>query len=192
VAILLPICSCDSGGDGSSGLRIDFSSTPPLGGVTDVVWLASGGTAGGLLVVDIVARDISSDFDGFDLEVSFDPLIATAHSIVSGGLLEGCSSDPVLKAENVSNGNANLTGSILISEAFGGGAPPACTVSGERTVARINFRAAGRGSSDLDFVAFNGDPNSPSGSRFYRRAPSVPQIPAQFFDGGALIHVTRP
>jgi len=191
-AILLLVCSCDSGGNGgSSGLKIALSFTPPPGGITDVAWLAGGGAAGGLLVVDIVARDISSDFDAFDVEVSFDPLIATAQSVVSGGLLESCSSTPVLKAENVSNGNANLTGSILISEAFGGGSPPACTLAGERTVARINFRAFGRGSSDLEFIGFNGDPNSPSGSRFYRRAPSVPQIPVQFFDSGAVIDVTR-
>jgi len=189
--LLLAAACSHSGDDGRSGLRIALDLTSPSAGVMDVTWLEDGGGAGGILVMEILARDISSPFDGFDLELTFDPLIATAQSVSSGNLLEICSAGSVLKADNVANGNANISGTILISEALTGASPPGCTFGGTRTLARVTFRAAGRGSSPTGFVPYNGNPNVPAGSRFYRRATSVPEVPVTFFDGSAVLNVTH-
>ena len=187
---LAPACSHD-GSTGGSSLHLSLSFAPPGAAVADVVWIASGAGAGGTLQVDVVARDISTQFDGFDLEIMFDPLIARAQSVATGGVLDGCSGSPVLKADNVGNDNANQTGTILISESIAGISPPGCTLSGERALTRIVFTATGRGAAPIDFVDFNGDPNAPSGTRLYRTQPSVPEIPVQLFDSGAELNVTR-
>jgi hypothetical protein len=189
-ALLSPACSHD-GGAGGSSLHISLSFAPPGAAVDDVLWIAQGAGAGGTLQVDVMAQDISSEFDGFNLEILFDPLVARAQSVATGGVLDGCSSGPVLKADNVGNDNANQTGSILISESIAGVSPPGCTVSGQRALARITFTAAGRGNAPLDFVQFNGDPNAPSGTRLYRTQPAVPDVPVQLFDSGAEIDVAR-
>lgn len=188
--VFLPSCGHGGSDNGGSGLRISLASTPPSGG-SDVVWIAEGGRTGDLLLVDVVSRDISSEFDGFNLEILFDPLVASAQSVSSGGILDGCAPGQVLKVDNVANHNADQTGSILISEAITGSSPPGCTASGLRTISRVTLRARGRGSSTLPFVPYNGDPSAPSGSRFYRTQPSVPDVPVQFFDSGALVEVTR-
>lgn len=187
---LATACSHD-GSTGGSSLHLSLSFAPPGAAVADVVWIASGAGAAGTLQVDVVARDISTQFDGFNLEITFDPLIARAQSVATGGVLDGCSGSPVLKADNVGNDNANQTGTILISESIAGGSPPGCTLSGEHALARITFTAIGRGAAPVDFVGFNGDPNAPSGTRLYRTQPAVPEIPVQLFDSDAELDVTR-
>src|SRR5262249_14046562 len=105
----------------------------------------------------------------------------------SGGVLDACTSLGVLKLDNVGNGNANQSGSILVSEALPGSSPPGCTVTGVATLTRIPLRAAGHRTTPLTFVPFNGT----SGSRLYRTQPSVPELAVQFFDSGALLDVRR-
>ncbi len=190
VAALL-LAACKSADDGGSDLRISLSFTPPPGGVDNVVWIAGSGRSGGRLLVDVVVRDISFEFDGFNVEILFDPLLAEAESLASGGVLQGCTALPVLAADNVAGGNANATGTLLFSEAISGTAPPACTVAGTATLARIAFRPRARGEAALTFVPYNGNPSSPSGSRFYRRLPVNPDVGVAFFDSGALIEVKR-
>jgi hypothetical protein len=183
--------ACDKADDGRSDLKISLGVTPPAGGAGDLVWLAQGDLAGGRLLVDVLARDIASGFDGFNVEILFDPLIVEAANLASGGALLGCTALPVLAADNISNGNANATGSILFSEAISGPAPPPCTLAGTVTLARIMFRPRGQGTAPLVFVPYNGIPSSPAGSRLFRRDPADPDVGVEFFDGSALIEVRR-
>jgi hypothetical protein len=185
------LTACDTVDDGSSRLHASLDFTPPPGGTGNVLWIAEGGATGSRLLVDLVARDISLEFDGFNVEILFDPLVVEAESITSGGALLGCTTLPVLTADNVANGNANTTGTILIGEAISGSAPPACTIAGTATLARVSFRPRGRGTAALTFVAYNGNPSSPAGSRLFRRNPVIPDVGAQFFDSGALVQVRR-
>jgi hypothetical protein len=61
---------------------------------------------------------------------------------------------------------------------------------GDELLARITYRAKGVGSFPLDFVPFNGaDPNNPTGSRFSRTMPSVPNVAVQWDDGQTTIEV---
>jgi len=168
--------------------------SPPPGGTTDVVWVAQGGGSGDLLIVDVLARDITQDFDSINIEIRFDPLVLEAQRYSSLGVLDTCAGGlGVLACDNVSTcgSSANTTGTILASESIIGTMPPGCTVSGELPLGRITFRARARGMSSIPFVAFNGDPDNPQGSRFARRAPPVLEVPILFFDSGALIEVTR-
>jgi hypothetical protein len=188
VAALL-LAACKAADDGGSDLRISLLFTPPTGGTDNVVWIAGSGRSGGRLLVDVVVRDISFEFDGFNVEVLFDPLVAEVESLASGGVLQACTSLPVLGADNIASGNANATGTLLFSEAISGASPPPCTVAGTTTLARIVFRPRGRGDASLPFVPYNGNPSSPSGSRLYRRVPVNPDVGATFFDSLALIKV---
>ena len=183
--------ACDKADDGRSVLRISLGVTPPASGTGDLVWIAEGAQPGGGLLVDVLARDISVGFDGFNVELSFDPLIAAADKLTSGGALLGCTALPVLAADNISNGNANATGSILFSEVISGPAPPPCTLAGTVTLARILFRPRGQGATTLPFVPYNGNASSPAGSRLFRRDPADPDVGVGFFDGSALIEVGR-
>lgn len=171
----------DGGGGGGSGLGISMSLTPPAGGATDLVFFAEVSSAGDLLLVDVIARDISDDFDGYDVEISFDPLVAEVFSLTQGTVLEGCSGNQAVKADNVSNGNANQTGSILFSAALTGPTPPACTVVGDRSLARITFRAKGAGTFALEFVLPD--------SRLFRTSPSVPALTIDWHDDQTTIEV---
>ena len=195
VALLFPSQGCkdddDDDGFGGSALSIGLSVTPPSPGTTDVVSFVENAAGGGLLLVDVRAEDISSMFDGYDVEILFDPLVAEATNLVDGTLLDICGGLQPLKANNVANGNANATGTILFSAVLPGAAPPGCTLAGPDILATIAFRTVNQGSSALVFVAFNGDPNSPTGSRFFRTQPSVPSVPVTFMDGMAEIEVTR-
>src|SRR5262245_10484889 len=84
-------CNDDgSGDDGGSSFGIFLSVTEPPAGSTDVVWFADGGVGGTGLAVDVLARGISSQFDGFNVEIQFDPLVAEAVSLAFGTVLDGC------------------------------------------------------------------------------------------------------
>jgi hypothetical protein len=179
-------CNGDDPDDGGSRLAISMTSSTPAIGTTDIVWIESSGSGGNVLVVDILARDISSAFDRFAIEIESDPLVVEATTYTSGGLLETCTGLPVIPAFNV-----DAMGTVIIAEALPGVAPPGCTVAGTRTIGSITFRGIARGSTMLDFVPFNMDPNSPEGSRMERRTVLPPQVPVQFFDGGAAIDVRR-
>lgn len=190
-ALLVAGCSGGDGDDGGSSFRISLSVTEPPAGSMDVVWLAPGGIGGTGLVVDVVARGISDPFDGFNVEIQFDPLVAEAVSLAFGTVLDGCGGLDPVKLDNVSNGNANTSGTIIISAALPvGPAPPACALPGMQALARIGFRERSIGTSPLSFVPFNGDANSPAGSRLFRRGTMMAEIPVNFFDGQALIEVT--
>jgi len=171
-----------------------MSLSPPPGGSTDVVWVARGGGGGDVLVVDVMARAITQDFDSFNIEIQFDPLVLEARRYTSLGVLDACAGGlGVLACDNVTTcgSSANSTGTILAGESIIGPLPPGCTVSGEQVLGQITFRARARGTSALPFVPFNGDPVDPQGSRFARRAPPEPEVPVLFFDSGASIEVTR-
>lgn len=194
IGLALLVCSmaCHGGGDtGDSRLVIAMTSSTPPGGLTDVVWLAEGGSSSRMLQVDVLSRDLLEEFDGLNLELLFDPSVAEVVAVSGAGLLPACTGVGAVTAENVSNGNANTTGVILYSEQLPGGTPPGCTTSGDMVVARVVFRARGRGMTGLDFAPAAGDPNNPTGSRLFRRDPPVPRTGAQFFDGGAQLEVTR-
>ncbi len=186
-AILLwnPSCNGDNNNsdDGGSGLQISMSTTPPAGGATDLVFFSEFATSGDLLLLEVFARDISSDFDSYNVEISFDPMVAEAFDLEPGTVLEQCSGQQAVKADNVDNGNANATGSIIFSASLTGATPPACTVTGDEFLARITFRARGGGSFPLDFVL----PNDPSGSRFSRTMPSVPVVMGITWDDGQTL-----
>ena len=195
---LIGASGCDGRRDnGRSDLDISLDFTPPSGGTSDVVWIGAGGQGGGLLLLDIVARDISESFDSYNVEILFDPVVAEAQNLSFGTVVSVCAgATPVLAAHNVTDdpnntGRANLTGRILFSEAIQGAMPPDCAVAGTQTLARITLRARSRGTSSLDFVPFNGDPNNPVGTRFASRTPVDPEIPVLLFDSGALVEVTR-
>ena len=193
----LMLSSACAGGDGASSgsaLAISITLSPPPGGTTDVVWVAEGGGNGNILIVDVMARDVTQDFDSLNIEIQFDPLVLEAQRYTSLGVLTACAGGfGVLACDNVSTcgTSANATGTILASESIIGTMPPGCTLPGEAPLGRITFRARARGSSSLSFVPFNGDTVNPQGSRLARRAPAVIEVPVLFFDSGALIEVTR-
>ena len=188
-AILLwnPSCSDDNSDDddGGSGLQISMITTPPAGGDPNQVFFSEFAVSGDLLLLEVLARDISTDFDSYNVEIAFDPMVAEAFDLSPGTLLEQCSGMQAVKADNVANGNANASGSIIFSASLTGPTPPACTVTGDKPLARITFRAKGAGSFPLDFVL----PNDPSGSRLSRTQPSVPVVMVTWDDGQALIEV---
>ena len=193
---LMLSCGCVDRGAASSGSALGISMTlsPPPGGTSDVVWVAQGGGSGDVLIVDVMARDITQDFDSFNVEIEFDPLLLEARHYASLGVLETCAGGlGVLACDNVSacGSSANTTGTILAGESITGTMPPGCTLSGELPLGRITFRARARGTSSLPFVPFNGDPDNPQGSRFARRVPPMIEVPVLFFDSGASIDVTR-
>lgn len=179
-------CNGDDPDDGGSRLAISMTTSPPGIGTTDIVWLDTGSRGGNVLVVDILARDISDPFDRFTIEIDTDPLLVEATAYTSGGLLEACTALPVIKAFDV-----DAMGTILIGESLGGAAPPGCTVAGTRTIGSITFRGLARGTTMPAFVPFNKDPNNPEGSRMERRTSVPQQIAVEFFDGGATIEVRR-
>jgi len=180
-----PSCNSDddSGDDGGSGLQISMIVTPPAGGDPNIVFFAETAASGDLLLLDVFARDISTDFDGYNVEIDFDPMVAEAFSLTPGTVLEQCSGLQAVKADNVANGNANASGSIIFSASLTGPTPPACTVTGDKPLARITFRAKGAGSFPLDFVL----PNDPSGSRFSRTMPSMPVVMGIAWDDGQTL-----
>jgi len=194
VALSLVVVACDNDDDDDSGgsdLSISMTFDEPMG-MDDVVWMSQLGQGAGLLVVEVLAEDISSTFDGYDVEISFDPLIVEALSLAHGTLLDACSALQPFKVDNVANGNANASGTILFSAVLPGAAPPGCTLAGRSTLARITLRARNRGMFPMDFIPFNGDPNNPSGSRFFRTQPAIPSVPVSFFTmGNVVIEVTR-
>jgi len=186
-AILLwnPSCSNDNSDDddGGSGLQISMTTTPPAGGATNQVFFSEFAVSGDLLLLEVLARDISTDFDSYNVEIAFDPMVAEAFDLSPGTLLEQCSGMQAVKADNVANGNANASGSIIFSASLTGPTPPACTVTGDKPLARITFRAKGAGSFPLDFVL----PNDPSGSRFSRTMPSMPVVMGIAWDDGQTL-----
>lgn len=186
--LLAPSCQGDDdGGNGGSDLAISMSLTPPAGGM-DLVFFEEAAGSGDLLLVDVVARDVTSEFDGYDVELTFDPLVAAIFSFAQGTLLEDCALQQAVKADNAA-GNANTTGNLLFSASLTGPMPPGCTVAGDAMLARITFRAAGGGMFPLEFVPYNQDPNSPSGTRLSRTMPPVPAVTLTLDDGGATITV---
>ncbi len=188
---LLSGCHGDDEISGDTGLEISMTSTPPSAGTASVVWLQEGPSGGDVLVAEILARDITEEFDSFNLEILFDPVIVQARSYESGDVLDGCAMGlPVLKLENLASGDADATASMLITESITAPLPPGCTINGTRTLGRITFRARGRGRSMPAFVPFNMDPNNPEGSFLARRDPAIPAIAVTFFDSAALIEVT--
>ena len=191
VALLFtPSCNGDDhDSGGGSGLGIVMTVAPPAGGATDLIHFAEAASSGDLLLVDVLVRDVSSDFDGYDVEITFDPIVAEAFSLVQGTLLETCSGlQQTLKGDNI-GANANTTGNITFSAQLSGPMPPPCTVNGDMQLARITFRARGSGSFPLDFVPFNNDPNSPAGTRLSRTMPAVPAVTLTLDDGQAMIEV---
>lgn len=185
-------CSRGSGGDGRSGLSISFSGAVPAAGSGAVVWLDDGGSGAGLLVMQIAARDISTHVDAFSLEIDFDPLLLEARSISSGGALDGCSGVLPVTAGNVASGDANMTGTILYSEALPGTPPPGCPIQATRTLARVIFAARARGTSPVALIDCSApDPNAPTGTCFLRRDPSAMVVPVLVFDGMSEIEVRR-
>ena len=179
-------CSESDPDDGGSRLAISMTTSPPAIGTTDIVWLDTARSEGNVLVVDILARDISNPFDRFTVEIDTDPLVVEATAYTSGGQLETCTGLAVIPAFTV-----DAMGTIIVAESLPGAAPPGCTVAGTRTLGSVTFRGIAQGSTMPDFVPFNMDPNSPEGSRMERRTIVPPQIPVQFFDGGATIEVRR-
>lgn len=195
-AVLLLGCNGNDPSGGSS-LEIFLTASAPPPGSSSVVFVEEGAGGGDLVIVDLLVRDITDEFDGFNIEIMFDPLVAEASGYTSAGILDACAGGlTVLKCDNISScstpaTNANSTGSIIISESIIGSTPPGCTASGLRKIGSLSFRAAGRGTSTLPFIPFNNDPISPQGSRFVRRSPAVTELPVEFFDSGALLEVTR-
>ena len=186
-AIILwnPSCSDDNSDDddGGSGLQISMVTTPPAGGATNQVFFSEFAVSGDLLLLEVLARDISTDFDSYNVEIAFDPMVAEAFDLSPGIVLEQCSGSQAVKADNVANGNANASWSIIFSASLTGPTPPACTVTGDKALARITFRAKGTGSFPLDFVL----PNAPTGSRLSRTMPSMPVVAGITFDDGQTL-----
>jgi hypothetical protein len=187
--VFTPSCKGDDdNSDGGSGLEIAMTVTPPAGGETDLVYFAEIASSGDLLLVDVRARDVSSDFDAYDVEISFDPVVAEAFALTQGSLLEFCSGQQTFKADNVAT-NANSTGNITFSAQLTGPMPPPCTVMGDQQLARITFRAKGTGSFPLEFIPYNQDPNNPAGTHLSRTMPPVPAVAITPHDGQAMIEV---
>ncbi|MFQ5702112.1 MAG: hypothetical protein ACE5HU_09730 [Acidobacteriota bacterium] len=188
---LLPACDGNGAGrnTGGSTLSISMSFTPPPAGSMNVVWLSEASRNGGLLLMDVFAQNISIPFDGYEIELRFDPLVAEALDLVAGTLPEQCSGLTTLRVDNVASGDANASGTILFSARLTGPQPPGCTVVERQPLARITFRASGTGSFPLSFVPFNGDPIFPGGSRLLRTDPPDPAIPVMFDDSQAVIDV---
>ncbi len=189
-AALAAACDGDDGhDDGSSGLTVSMTSTPPPGG--NVVWIAEGGRGEDVLLVDILARDVTGPFDAYEIEIAFDPALLEARSTEEGGALAACTPLPVLHTDNIGNGGA-ASGTLLLSGVST--EPPGttgCSVAGTRTLARILFVAVDEGTSTLDFVPFNGDPNDPMGSRLFSTGAGHPVAAVTFFDSQATVTATR-
>lgn len=183
-------CDGDGGHDDASGLTVSMTSnSPPPGG--NVVWIAEGGRGEDLLLVDILARDVTGPFDAFEVEIEFDPTLLEARSTEDGGALAACTSLPVLHTDNIGNGGA-ASGRLLLSSVST--EPPGtteCSVAGTRSLARILFVAIGAGTSTLDFVPFNSDPNNPLGSRLFSTGAGHPVAAVTFFDSQATVTGTR-
>ena len=180
----------DEHDDGSSGLTVSMTSNaPPPGG--NVAWIAEAGRGEDLLLVDVVARDITGPFDAYEIEIAFDPALLEARATEEGGALAACTSLPVLHTDNIGNGGA-ASGTLLLSgvstEAPG---TTGCSVAGTRSLARILFAAIDEGTSTLDFVPFNGDPNDPRGSRLFSTGAGNPVTVVTLFDSQATITGTR-
>src|SRR5262245_13365936 len=77
LAACMPACS--SGGDDTQGshLKISLAVNAPPAGATDTAWMEQSQSSS-LLEVAVVAHAISSAFDGFDVEIQFDPSVAQA------------------------------------------------------------------------------------------------------------------
>ncbi len=190
--VLIPSAGCNDDEDddtGGSTLIISFSVIPPAGGTMNVIHFEEAAAGADLLQVDVLARDVTTPFDGYNIEITFDPMTAEAFGLTPGTFLDQCSGLQSLKADNVSNGNANATGKIVFGASLPGGSPPGCTVTGTARLARLTLRARNPGDFPPHFVAYNGDPNIPSGSRLFRTNPPVPAIPLTFDDGQAEVNV---
>ncbi len=189
---LLGVSGCNGSSDtGASGLNTSLDFMPPAMATGNLVWIEDGGGSGDVRIADVVARDIPGPFDAYAIEVSFDPSILEAVGVSSGSVLSACSPIGIVEADNISSGLANMDGAVLFSAALTGSPPPPCSVTGTVSVAHITFRALGRGDAPLGFIPYNGDPNSPAGSLFYRRDPQLAVVPVQFYDSGAVITVSR-
>lgn len=188
LALLATACDGGGGGDsGGSGLTVSMSFAPPAAG-QDLLWLSEGQRDGDLLIVDVMARDITQPFDAYEIEVLFDPLVLRAASFQDGAILPSCSSFGVLPADNIGNGGA-AAGTLLVSAAAQDA--PGCTSAGDRTMARLVFQALRSGTSTLDFVPYNGNPADPRGSRLFRWPTGSASVPVNFFDSQALVTVQQ-
>jgi len=184
--------ACNGNHDtGASGLTTSLDFTPPAAGTTNLAWIQDGGGGGDIRIAEVVGRDIPGPFDAYAIEVSFDPTLLEAVSASGGPVLGDCSSIAIAEADNIASGLANMDGVVLYSAALTGSPPPPCSLTGTKTLARITFRALGRGAAPLAFVPDNMDPNSPAGSLFYRRDPQLAVVPVQFYESGAVVNVSR-
>jgi len=192
-AMLALLCAgCDGKGDtGASGLQTAIEFTQPDAAATDLVWIRDGGGGGDMRIAEIVARDVTGPFDSYNIEFSFDTAFLEALSFSPGTVLGACSAIQAIELDNVSSGLANTDGTVLFSASLTGSPPPGCSVTGTMTLARITFRARGQGESPLVFIPYNGDPNTPEGSVFFRRDPLLAVVPVQFYDSGATVVATR-
>lgn len=189
-ALAILATACDGGGgggSGGSGLTVSMSFVPPAAG-QDLLWLAEGQRDGDLLIVDVMARDITQPFDAYEIEVLFDPLVLRAASSQDGAILPSCSSFGILASDNIGNGGA-ASGTLLVGASAQDS--PGCTSAGERTMARLAFRALRSGTSTLDFVPYNGNPADPRGSRLFRWPAGSASVPVIFFDSQALVTVQQ-
>ncbi|HKY31285.1 MAG TPA: cohesin domain-containing protein [Candidatus Polarisedimenticolia bacterium] len=185
LALTLASCGGDRGGTGGSDAGIAMTFTPPGPG-QDLLWIADGGRAGGLQFADVLVRDVTLPFDAYQIEITFDPLVLAAAGFSSGHILDACSQQVPLEADNITNGQIGSSGRAVFSAAAPAGT--GCTVAGTRLLARIAFSPLGGGESAVRFLAYNDDPGAPEGSRLLSLPDALP-VPVEFFDSAAVISV---
>lgn len=157
--LLLQSLAAGCGGsadDQSSTLVITINVSPPSAS-SDVVFLRERSSAGRLLVLDVVGRDITAPLDGLDVVLSFDPTIVEAFDVLDQTFLGTCGrtrpdNTVLVCADNIGGaGGANDTGVFLFSARPQGASPAAETIAGERVLATLSLRGLAKGTSSVDF-----------------------------------------
>jgi hypothetical protein len=192
--LLLACGGGDGGADQGSRLAISFAADAP-GASTDVIFLRERAASGGLLVLDVVGRELTPPVDGLDLVIAFDPGIASAFGVMGETFLGTCGrprpDNSLLVCQDNVGGGANPTGLLMFSAHPADPSPTPERVSGDRVLATISLRAAGPGVSSVEFhvparpapgigsfsqVTSAGDPAGAAAVGFHPDAPGRAEI----------------
>jgi hypothetical protein len=149
--------ACGGGGDDQSSTLVITIDVSPPSASSDIVFLRERSSAGRLLVLDVVGKDIAAPLDGLDVVLSFDPTIVEAFDVADQTFLGTCGrtrpdNTVLVCADNIGGtGGANDTGVLFFSARPQGASPAPETIAGDRVLATLSLRGIAKGSTSVDF-----------------------------------------